>query len=399
MLVRNRVRSSLATLFLIALLACGGGSKTPATTPTPTPPASPTITSVSVSCSPTTVDVSTTAQCDAAVTGTGSFSSSVTWSASTGAIDTTGLFTAPASAATATITATSTQDTTKSGTASITVQAKSAPAPSTPRSNHVVLVMEENQSYSTVVGSSAWPNLNHLIATGALATNYYADTHPSIGNYFMLTTGQILTNDDNSTTVYSVDNIARRMLSSGVAFRIYAEGVTQGYLGGNTGLYLIRHNPFAMLSDVADSPTVANDVLWPFSQLTIDLSAHALPAFSYIVPDVDDDAHNGTPQQADSWLQTNVVTPLSADPAFQTGGDGVLIVDFDEAATTDTTHGGGHVAAVLWGPGVRTGYTQTSSTVYQHESMLATMMELLNLPDPPGNAANAPLMNEFLVQQ
>ena len=395
--VRTRVRSALATLLLTALLACGGSSTT-ATTPTPTPPASPTVTSVSVSCSPTTIEVSTTAQCNATVAGTGSFSSTVTWSASTGTIDKTGLFTAPASATTATITATSTQDTTKSATASITVQAKSTPPASTPRSNHVVLVMEENQSYSTVVGSSAWPHLNHLIATGALATRYYADTHPSIGNYFMLTTGQVLTNDDNSTTVYSADNIARRMISSSVSFRVYAEGITRGYLGGNTGLYLIRHDPFAMLSDIADSTTVANAVLWPFSQLTIDLNAHALPAFTYIVPDVDDDAHNGTPQQADSWLQTNVVTPLSANPAFRSGGDGVLIIDFDEAADSDTTHGGGHIAAVLWGPGVKAGYKQTSSTVYQHESMLATMMELLNLSNPPGKAANAPVMNEFFVQ-
>ncbi len=38
----------------------------------------------------------------------------------------------------------------------------------------------------------------------------------------------------------------------GVTFRIYAEGITQGYVGGDTGLYLIRHNPFAMLSDVAE---------------------------------------------------------------------------------------------------------------------------------------------------
>jgi hypothetical protein len=41
--------------------------------------------------------------------------------------------------------------------------------------------MEENQSYSTVVDrNSEWPNLNALIARGALPTNYYANTHPSI---------------------------------------------------------------------------------------------------------------------------------------------------------------------------------------------------------------------------
>jgi acid phosphatase len=231
-----------------------------------------------------------------------------------------------------------------------------------------------------------------------LPTNYYADTHPSIGNYLMLTTGQVLTNDDTSTQVWNVDNIARRMLASGVSFKVYAEGITQGYVGGNTGLYLIRHNPFALLSDVAENATVANQVICPFTQFATDLANNALPEFSFIVPDVDDDAHNGTPRQADSWLQTNVVVPLSSYSAFAAGGDGVLIVDFDEAATSDTDHGGGHVSPVLWGPIVKVGYMQTSTTVYQHESLLRTIMEGLGLSDPPGTAASAPSMSEFFLQ-
>jgi acid phosphatase len=293
----------------------------------------------------------------------------------------------------ATVTATSTQDTAQSGAATVTVKL------TTLQSKHIVMVMEENSSYSTVVGqTSVWPNLNKLIGEGALATNYYADTHPSIGNYFMLTTGQILTNNDSSTQVQTVDNIARRMLASGVSFKIYAEGITQGYLGGNTGLYVIRHNPFAMLSDVADSTTVANQVLCPFTQFATDVANNALPEFSFIVPDLNDDAHNGTPQQADSWLQSNVVAPLTIYPAFGVGGDGILAVVFDEAADSDTKNGGGRVSPVLWGPNVKVGYTQTSTTLYQHESMLRTMMEALGLPYPPGAAASASSMSEFFVQ-
>jgi acid phosphatase len=154
-----------------------------------------------------------------------------------------------------------------------------------------------------------------------------------------------------------------------------------------------------MLSDVADDQQVANQVLYPFSQFATDAANNALPDFSYIVPDVNDDAHNGTPQQADTWLQTNIVAPLSTLSAFQAGGDGLLIVNFDEALTTDTTNGGGHVSPVLWGPIVKPGYLQTSSTLYQHESMLRTMMEALGLADPPAAAATAPDMTEFFVQQ
>jgi acid phosphatase len=335
-----------------------------------------------------------TSQCNAAVQGTGTYSSAVTWSASGSTISASGLVTAPASPVTVTVTGTSTQDTSRSGAATVTVQLQTLPI------NHIVLVIEENQSYATVVGNTSdWSNLNNLMSNGALATSYYANSHPSIGNYFMLTTGQLLTTDDSSTTVWNVDNLARRMLASGVSFKIYAEGITQGYLGGNAGLYLIRHNPFAMLSDVADNPQVANQCIWPFAQFAADLASGTLPDFSYIVPNVDDDAHNGTPQQADAWLQTNVIAALSNSSAFASGGDGILIVDFDEAADSDTAYGGGHVAAVFWGPSVRVDFTQTSATVYQHQSMLRTVMETLGLSDPPGAAASAPSMSEFFVQK
>ena len=279
-------------------------------------------------------------------------------------------------------------------------QSSSSYAFAQPRSKHVVLVMEENKSYSSVAGDTTrWPNLNALIRKGSLATHYYANTHPSIGNYFMLTTGKILTNNDNSRTVRNVNSIARRMLASGTSFRIYAEGVPRGYLGGDTGLYLIRHNPFALLSDIADSRKVAYAHLYPFTQFAIDLANGTLPKYSFIIPNIDDDAHSGSPQRADQWLHSKVIAPLSTDSSWEPGGTGVLIVDFDESADSDTAHGGGHVATVMWGPIVKAGYRQTSRTVYQHQSMLRTEMELLGLSNPPGAAASAPLMNEFFVRR
>jgi acid phosphatase len=187
------------------------------------------------------------------------------------------------------------------------------------------------------------------------------------------------------------------MLAAHVPFKIYAEGIYRGYVGGDTGLYVVRHNPFAKLSDIAYNHTVAYQCIWPFTQFATDLANGALPEFSFIVPNIDDDAHNGTPQQADYWLQTKVVSPLSSHTPFKSGGDGILIVDFDEATTSDTRYGGGHVAALFWGPPVKVAYTQKSTTVYQHQSMLRSVMEALALSTPPGAAATAPSMSEFFV--
>src|SRR5947207_13781802 len=73
-----------------------------------------------------------------------------------------------------------------------------APTPTPAPGAHgpVILVVEENHGYSSAIGSGAMPYLNSLAAQNSLATQYYANTHPSIGNYFMMTAGQIITNDD-----------------------------------------------------------------------------------------------------------------------------------------------------------------------------------------------------------
>ncbi len=80
-----------------------------------------------------------------------------------------------------------------------------------PNSNHVVVVVEENHSYSSVIGNASMPYLNSLASQNALATQYYANTHPSIGNYLMMTTGQIITNNDGYMTTITADNIVRHV--------------------------------------------------------------------------------------------------------------------------------------------------------------------------------------------
>lgn len=102
------------------MLACGGSGSGGGT-------GSSTITSVSASCSPPNINYGQTSQCAATVTGTGNFSSAVTWSVSpagSGSISSSGLYTAPSNGNVSlqvSITATSTQDTTKSGTTTIIV--------------------------------------------------------------------------------------------------------------------------------------------------------------------------------------------------------------------------------------------------------------------------------------
>ena len=89
------------------------------------------------------------------------------------------------------------------------------PGGGVPSFNHVFIVVEENTDYASVIGSSSMPYLNGLAQQYGLATQYYADTHPSIGNYFMMTVGKIITNDDNYSSVVTDDNVVRRLLAAG----------------------------------------------------------------------------------------------------------------------------------------------------------------------------------------
>src|SRR3954451_4453471 len=55
--------------------------------------------------------------------------------------------------------------------------------------DRVAVLVLENRSYEQIIGNPSAPYLNKLARRGALATHYYAVTHPSLPNYLALTTG------------------------------------------------------------------------------------------------------------------------------------------------------------------------------------------------------------------
>ena len=264
-----------------------------------------------------------------------------------------------------------------------------------PQSNHVVVVLEENQSYSAVIGSPSMPYLNSLASQNALATQYYANAHPSIGNYFMLTAGQLVTNNDALNSTVNVDNIVRHLLTAGKTWKSYAESLPSvGYTGGDRYPYIRHHNPLSYFSDVVNS-SVQKLNLVPFTQFAADMNNNQLPNYSFVAPNQNHNAHDCptaptgcTNAQklatADAWLK-NKIAPLLSNPAFQQ--DGILIIVFDEGFSTDTAHGGGHVVALAVGPGVKKGFKSTA--FYQHQNVLRTTLDALGVNSYPGNGGSA----------
>src|SRR5215813_8157732 len=201
-----------------------------------------------------------------------------------------------------------------------------------PTFSHVFLLVEENHRYSEVIGNSSMPYLNSLASEYGLATQYFANAHPSMPDYLMLTTGMMESFDDNFSGIIQDDNVVRELNKAGKTWKAYQESIpSAGYLGGDAPPYVRRHNPLSYLSDVQENASQAANIV-PFSQFAADLANNALPQYSFITPDVNNDAHNGTLVEADSWLQSNIA-PLIASPTFQNGG--LFIITFDESEDSD----------------------------------------------------------------
>lgn len=269
---------------------------------------------------------------------------------------------------------------------------------------HVVIVLGENTAYTTSYNSKNMPYLTSLANAYGLGANYYSDTHPSIGNYLNLATGHIITDDDSQTPKtlpVSDNNIALEVQKAGKTWKDYVENLpaVQGCGGLNSGTYYVRHDPLEYMTTI--NTETANFVC--FTQFAKDLANHDLPNFSWLVPNGCDDAHDCSIETFDNWLKKQM-PPLLASSYFQTGGDGLLIIVFDEnnstgtpncETTTDGQGCGGQVELVVVSPRSKKGYkskggdSHNYNDSYEEGNILRTMAQGLGLPTSNLGAATA----------
>jgi acid phosphatase len=273
-----------------------------------------------------------------------------------------------------------------------------------PPSSHVWIINEENHSYEDVVGNSQMPYINQLIQQYGLATQFYSDQHSSLPALMWFVAGQPVTPDNDTVSCqHPEDNVVRELLKKGYSWRSYQEDLPyagfQGLFGGTDGLYYRRHNPLIDFTDVC--PGTGQDVnILPFTQMAADFENIGTVNYAWITPDVNDDAHNGTVQEADQWLQANVPAIL-ARPEFSAGGDGILFIVWDEAtlstdnrcSATISQGCGGRTATLVIGPNVAPGFQSTIN--YHNENVLATVCAAMGLSTCPGAAQYVAPMVDF----
>jgi phospholipase C len=270
-------------------------------------------------------------------------------------------------------------------------QTTQSPQPSkTLHLDHIFVILEENKSYSQIVGSTAAPYINSLIKRYALAANYFALFHPSLPNYIALTSGSNdgITDDRGAVgNEVAAPNIADRIEAAGKTWKEYAESIPSPGYAKDSGEYAVRHDPFMYYKDIAGNAQRARSHVVPFTQLAADLgSAATTPDFAFITPDLLNDMHDAPISTGDQWLAHVVPTILQSKPFTTTRS--VLIVTWDEGTLFDN-----HIATIFAGSSVKLGYR--SGTRYDHYALLHTIEAALELAPLTQNDANAPTMGEF----
>jgi acid phosphatase len=248
-----------------------------------------------------------------------------------------------------------------------------AAAPAVPRLRHVVVLVLENKEYGQVIGSPDAPNLNRLAGAGALLTNYDAVAHPSLPNYLALVSGSTQRiSSDCTDCVVRARNLADTLDAAGLTWRTYAEGLpAPGFTGASAGRYAKKHDPLLYFADVSGRPDRRSRVV-PLTRLAVDLGRGGLPSFSLVVPDLCHDMHDCSVATGDAWVGRFLSSLLASRPLR----DGAVFVVFDEG--TSDAGGGGHVAALVLGPGVRPG--ARAGAALDHYSLLRTVEDALGLP-------------------
>ena len=240
----------------------------------------------------------------------------------------------------------------------------------------VVIVIEENHSFSSIIGSSSAPFINSLAQQGALFTQSFAVEHPSQPNYLDLLSGsnQGIT-DDSCPHTFSTVNLATELAAAGLTFTGFSEDLPSAASTVCTsGAYARKHAPWVNFTNV---PTSANQ---PFTSFPTDFTT--LPTISIIDPNLNNDMHDGTIAQGDTWLQQH----LNGYVQFAQTHNSLLIVTWDE----DDSTSGNQIATIFVGPMVKQGqFTETIN----HFNVLRTLEDLYGLTHA-GSAATAATISD-----
>lgn len=257
-----------------------------------------------------------------------------------------------------------------------------------PAFRHIYVIVLENKEYGSIVGPGRAPYLNQLIARYGLATNFYAETHPSEPNYIAMTSGDLQGTRTDGTYNLAAASVFDQVEAAGRTWRVYAQGYPGSCFKGSiatsvsdgpgaAGEYVRKHNPAISYTAISRNPARCARIvgLAGFDPAAADLE--------FIVPNLINDMHSSSVAVGDTFLAAFVPRIVDA-PAF---ANSVLFITWDEGISS--VGGGGHIATVVVSPGMTPG--SRSATRYTHYSLLRTIEQAWGMPLLGRAATAAPI--------
>jgi len=310
-----------------------------------------------------------------------------------------------------------------------------------PQFDHIVVVIEENHSFSDIIGNVAAPNINALAAAGANIVNASTDPqgnttgshavrHPSQPNYLELYSGSsqgtiqdghpgTSSEPFSSSPPFTTPNLGAALRNAGFSFATYSQTLPSvGFDGDSSGSYQRKHNPVAnWMNDINPTanqlPSSVNQPFTAFQAIAASSGGFAnLPTVSFVVPDQQNDMHDGTIQQADDWLKANIIDTYLP---WATTHNSLLIVTWDEDGDNTASN---QIATIFAGAKVKPGnYTETNlnsnnphvgsptdpgiqtptGTAMNHYNVLSTIEDVYGLTHIGGSLNRRPVSDIFTM--
>jgi hypothetical protein len=239
-----------------------------------------------------------------------------------------------------------------------------------PRPDHVVVEVDENKGFERIYLSPEAPYINALAQQGALFVSSFALTHPSQPNYLALFSGSTQgIGDDSCPHSFGRPNLASALLDGGFTFAGYSESLPA--VGSGTceaGAYARKHNPWV---DFVNVPRQSN---LPFTYFPTNFSQ--LPNLCFVIPNLNNDMHDGTVAQGDAWLHLH----LDAYVQWAMTNNSLFILTQDEGPNGSDNR----IITLFMGPMVVRG--QYSEHI-NHFTLLRTLLAMYDLA-PIGRSTN-----------
>jgi hypothetical protein len=300
-----------------------------------------------------------------------------------------------------------------------------AQAAALPKYDHIVVIFEENKDYDEIINSANAPYINNtLLGTygGVLFTNMTAETHPSQPNYldFFSGSNQGVTDDgqydlpgSNPPGPFTTPNLGASLLAKGYTFKGYAESMpSTGFTGAtytynsSQNQYVLKHCPWVdwqQYGSGSQANAIPASLNVPFVTATdnpgnLDSSYYfptnysQLPTFSMVIPNEQNEMHDGSVYQGDQWLQTY----MDGYVQWARAHNSLLILTWDEDANDGQPHDQ-LIPTIMVGANLKPG--QYDEAV-DHYNLLRTVEDMYGLPYCTANDANAsPITDVFSVPE